>query len=305
MLHICLACTVVEVSHYPQTCWGARFPPELPRHRKRMENLWTLHQLPAALTAKVVALKTITKYSQWLLKEDGTVEAGTSHCNTVVALCDGHRVCKFILFPNLASDVSVGGTFRFINFGRGREEGVLLSRHNTSIYVAGRMEVTAHLEEKGTALLYPSSIAKELKDIYHEEGVLFTTDGIVSAIRPIRMVFARGMPIPLGIFFLKKDHREIKVLRWRESNFFQVKVGQRLSMTHMKTACSGGVELHSTENTVIKELEDEAFHVMAFKIKGEHVELVDANNATKDVPLNKWNQRFPDGPNFPPEGFLW
>ncbi|KAM9771112.1 uncharacterized protein ACBT44_008586 isoform 2-T3 [Syngnathus typhle] len=268
-----------------------------------MENLWT-HQLPAALTAKVVALKTITKYSRWVLKGDGTVEARASHCNTVVALCDGHRLCKFILFPNLASDVSVGGTFRFINFGRGREEGVLLSRHNTSIYVAGTMEVPAHFEEKGTALLYPSSVTKPLKDISHEEGVLFTTVGIVSAMLPIRMVLTRGMPVPLGIFYLKKDQREIKVLRWRETNLFEVRVGQRLSMTHMMTSCSDGVELHSTENTQIKELE-EVFHVVAFKIKGDNVELVNDNNATKSVPLVDWNQRFPEGPNFPPEGFLW
>ncbi|KAM9770946.1 uncharacterized protein ACBT44_004350 isoform 1-T11 [Syngnathus typhle] len=269
-----------------------------------MENLWTLQQLPAALTAKVVALKTNEKHSRWVLKEDGTVQAGASHFNTVAALCDGHRVCKIVLFASLASDVSVGGTFRFINFGRGREEGVLLSRHNTTIYVAGGMEVTPDLEAKGTALLYPSSITRELKDISHEEGVLFTTDGIVSAIRPIRMVLTRAMPVPLGIFYLKKDQTEIKVLRWRESNFFRVVVGQRLSMTHMTTTCSDGVELHTTENTVIKELEEQ-FHVVAFKIKGKHVELVNLNNATKTVPFDEWNQRFPEGPNFPPEGFLW
>ncbi|KAM9771392.1 uncharacterized protein ACBT44_004361 [Syngnathus typhle] len=269
-----------------------------------MEKLWTVHQVPAALTAKVVALKTKEKHSRWVLKEDGTVEAGASHSNTVAALCDGHRVCKFVLFANLASDVFVGGTFRFINFGRGREEGVLLSRHNTTIYVAGGMEVTPDLEAKGTALLYPLSMTRALKDISHEEGVLFTTDGIVSAIRPIRMVLTRAMPVPLGIFYLKKDQREIKVLRWRETNFFQVRVGQRLSLTHMMTSCSDGVELHSTENTLIKELE-EVFHVVAFKIKGDNVELVNDNNATKSVPLVDWNQRFPEGPNFPPEGFLW
>ncbi|KAM9771208.1 uncharacterized protein ACBT44_004531 isoform 1-T1 [Syngnathus typhle] len=147
-------------------------------------------------------------------------------------------------------------------------------------------------------------MTRALKDISHEEGVLFTTDGIVSAIRPIRMVLTRAMPVPLGIFYLKKDQREIKVLRWRETNFFQVRVGQRLSLTHMMTSCSDGVELHSTENTLIKELE-EVFHVVAFKIKGDNVELVNDNNATKRVPLVEWNERFPEGPNFPPEGFLW
>nr|XP_049596260.1 uncharacterized protein LOC125980773 isoform X4 [Syngnathus scovelli]XP_049596261.1 uncharacterized protein LOC125980773 isoform X5 [Syngnathus scovelli] len=104
-------------------------------------------------------------------------------------------------------------------------------------------------------------------------------------IRPIKMVLTRGVSVLLGIFCLKKDQREIKVVRWRETNLFQVTVGQRLSMTHLKTSCSGGVELHSTENTVIKKLEEEAFHVVAFKIKREQVELMDATNATKRVPL--------------------
>ncbi|KAM9771328.1 uncharacterized protein ACBT44_004416 [Syngnathus typhle] len=270
-----------------------------------MENLWTLHQLPAAVTAKVVALKTTTKYSRWALKEDGTVAAGASYCNTVVALCDGHHLCKFILFQNLATDVSVGGTFRFINFGRGKEKGVLLSRHNTAIYVAGAIEVTPDLEVRGTALLYPPSIARELKDIRHEEGVLFTTDGIVSAIRPMRMVMSRGSMVPLGIIYLKKDQMQIKVVRWRETNIFNLAVGQRVSLSHLKTSCSGGLELHSTENTEIKELAEEVFRVIAYKIKGEHVELVDATNATKKVPLITWKERFPEGPNLTPEGFLW
>ncbi|KAM9811749.1 uncharacterized protein ACBT44_011218 [Syngnathus typhle] len=270
-----------------------------------MENLWTLHQMPAVVTAKVVALKTSTRFSRWALKEDGTVEAKASHCNTVVALCDGHHLCKMILFENVASDVSVGGTFRIINFGRGKEQGVLLSRHNTGIYVAGAIEVTPDLEVRGTALLYPPSIARALKDIRHEEGVLFTTDGIVSAIRPMRMVMSRGSVVPLGIIYLKKDQMVIKVVRWREANIFVLTVGQRVSLTHLKTSCSGGLELHSTENTEIKELEQEPFRFVAFKIKGEDVELLDATNATKKVPLTVWKERFPEGPNLTPEGLLW
>ncbi|KAM9821299.1 uncharacterized protein ACBT44_006945 isoform 3-T4 [Syngnathus typhle] len=143
-------------------------------------------------------LKNHTKYSKWAQKEDGMVEAGASYCNTVVALCDG----QFILFENVASDVSVGGTFQFINFGRGKEKGV---QHYH--LCAWGIEVMPDLEVKGTSLLYPSSIGRALKDIRHEEGLLFTTDGIVSAIRPIRMVLSRGSTVPLDKHRLQRTIR--------------------------------------------------------------------------------------------------
>ncbi|XP_057702916.1 uncharacterized protein LOC130922266 isoform X2 [Corythoichthys intestinalis] len=76
-------------------------------------------------------------------------------------------------------------------------------------------------------------------------------------IRPIRMVRIRGKLIPMGIFFLRKDGAEVKIVRWREANLPVIEFGQNIAISHLKLKLNMyGMELSTTESTQITETEE-------------------------------------------------
>ncbi|XP_057702915.1 uncharacterized protein LOC130922266 isoform X1 [Corythoichthys intestinalis] len=208
---------------------------------------------------RAVALKSTTRYLTWILHPTGNLEAGASLPVTIVAVSDGHQVYKMVCDEALASNISVGQSYVFTDCSVGRDVKVLLTNKRTKAFRSSEIKLTLLLEKEAEELIYPPAQKMNLPEIHNsnDHAKLISTEGTITHIRPIRMVRIRGKLIPMGIFFLRKDGAEVKIVRWREANLPVIEFGQNIAISHLKLKLNMyGMELSTTESTQITETEE-------------------------------------------------
>ncbi|KAM9771133.1 uncharacterized protein ACBT44_004584 isoform 2-T3 [Syngnathus typhle] len=207
------------------------------------------------IRAKVVAIRSALRAKTWVCASDGTLSMHGQHNNVTVALCDGEKAYKIVLFEHLAALVTEGSSYIFLNFGVDQRGQGLLTKPASKIFSAAEVRTSPQLEEEARALVYPKSVASSPQEVVNKlPEEMVSLEGIITDMRPIRMVRQRGNRLaPFRHLTLKKDEATVKIGLWREANLVELKVGGSFVFTHLSAqATESGVMLHSTTYTDVK-----------------------------------------------------
>ncbi|KAM9811568.1 uncharacterized protein LOC133155363 isoform X2 [Syngnathus typhle] len=223
------------------------------------------------ICGKVVAMRSALRARSWICAADGTLSMHGQHNNVTVALCDG-----------------------------------LLTKPASKIFMAAEVQTSPQLEEEARALVYPNSVASSPQEVVNKlPEEMVSLDGVITDMRPIRMVRQRGNHLaPFRHLTLKKDEATVKIGLWREANLVELKVGGSFVFTHLSAqATESGVMLHSTTYTDVKACNSSLIITVVGILYGEEVvDVVSDSGEVTVIKLDIWQKTFSQPPHIPQDG---
>ncbi|KAM9811272.1 uncharacterized protein LOC133156020 isoform X2 [Syngnathus typhle] len=258
------------------------------------------------ICGKVVAMRSALRARSWICAADGTLSMHGQHNNVTVALCDGEKAYKIVLFEHLAALVTEGNSYIFLNFGVDQRGQGLLTKPASKIFMAAEVQTSPQLEEEARALVYPNSVASSPQEVVNKlPEEMVSLDGVITDMRPIRMVRQRGNHLaPFRHLTLKKDEATVKIGLWREANLVELKVGGSFVFTHLSAqATESGVMLHSTTYTDVKACNSSLIITVVGILYGEEVvDVVSDSGEVTVIKLDIWQKTFSQPPHIPQDG---